>query len=162
MSRMLAMTLACDQTRVFAHFLTDPVADVLFEGSTAGHHSLTHDEAEPQDQVHDIVLQIMEMLATSLQHLDAIPEGDGTLLDNCAILACSEVSLGQTHSIEEMPIVLAGGCCGTFKVDHHYRSLSGDNATKVLVTLQRSLDIGVGSFGTDAAEVDEGLTDIEA
>ena len=162
MSRMLAMTLACDQTRVFAHFLSDPVADVLYEGTTAGHHSLTHDEPAPQDQVNEITLQIMEMLATSLQHLDAIPEGDGTLLDNCAILACSEVSLGQTHNIEEMPIVLAGGCCGFFKVDHHYRSLSGDNATKVLVTLQRAMDISLSSFGNDEAMVDEGLSDIEA
>ncbi len=162
MSELLAMTLACDQTRVFAHFITDPVSDVLFEGSSAGHHDLTHNEAAPQDECNAIDLQIMDMFADTVEILDGIPEGDGSLLDNCAVLATSEVSLGQTHSIEEMPVVIAGSCCGFYKQDHHYRSLSGDNASKVLLSLQRALDIDVGSFGVDEAQVDEAIPDIEA
>ena len=162
MSTMLAMTLACDQTRVFGHYLTDPVSDVLFEGASAGHHDLTHNEGGEQPEVNAITIAIMEMLATTIQKLEAIEEGDGTLLDNCAVLACSEVSLGQTHSIEEMPVIIAGSGCGFFKQDHHSRSLSGDNVTKVLVSLQRAMDISVGEFGEDEAMVDEGLSDIEA
>lgn len=162
MSTMLAMTLACDQTRVFGHYITDPVSDLLFPGASAGHHDLTHNEGGEQPEVHAITVGIMEMLATTIQKLEAIAEGDGTLLDNTVVLACSEVSLGQTHSIEEMPVILAGSGCGFFKQDHHHRSLSGDNVTKVLVSLQRAMDISVGEFGADEAMVDEGLSDIEA
>ncbi|MCB9779311.1 MAG: DUF1552 domain-containing protein [Alphaproteobacteria bacterium] len=162
MMQLTAMALACDQTRVFGHYLTDPVSDVLFAGATAGHHDLTHNEGEPQPQVNAITVAIMERLADSIAILDSIPEGDGTLLDNCAVLCTSEVSLAQTHNIDEMPTIIAGSACGFFKQDQHYRSLSGENATKLLISLQRAMDINVSSFGIDSAQADEGLTDIEA
>jgi hypothetical protein len=162
MSEMLAMALACDQTRVFAHFLTDPVSDVLFEGASAGHHDLTHNEGGEQPQVNDITVSIIEQLGVTLAALDAIEEGDGTLLDHCAVFATSEVSLGQTHSIEEMPIVIAGSACGYYQQDVHHRSFSTDNATKVLVGLQRSVGMSVSSFGVEDAAATTSLTEIEA
>lgn len=161
-SQLLAMSLACDQTRVFAHFLTDPVSDALFPEATAGHHGLTHNEASPQDEVNAITIQIMERLNDTLEILDSIPEGEGSLLDNCAVLACSEVSIGQTHSIEEMPTIIGGSACGFFKQDHHFRSVSKDNATKLLISLQRSMGINVTSMGVDDAVATDGLGDIEA
>lgn len=162
MSEMLAMAFACDQTRVFAHFLSDPVSDVLFEGASSGHHDLTHNEGGDQPEVSEITTQIMACLADTLEILAAVPEGDGVLLDNCAILATSEVSLGQTHSIEDMPVIVAGSCCGFFRQDVHARSLSGDNATKVLVSLQRAFDIDPGTFGADDAATEDGFSEIEA
>ncbi|MFT4978695.1 MAG: hypothetical protein ACI8S6_004605 [Myxococcota bacterium] len=162
MSELLAMAMACDQTRVFAHTISDPVSDVLWPDAPNGHHDLTHNEGGDQPSVHDITVQIMECLADTLEILAAVPEGDGVLLDNCAIFATSEVSLGQTHSIEEMPIIIAGSCCGFFEQNVHYRSLSADNATKVLVSLQRAFDIDPGTFGTEDAATDSYLSEIEA
>lgn len=162
MSEMLAMAMACDQTRVFGHYLSDPVSDALFPDASAGHHELTHNEGGDQPGVQDITVQIMSCLADTLETMAAIPEGDGTLLDNCAILATSEVSLGQTHSIEDMPIIIAGSCCGFFQQNTHYRSLSGDNVTRVLISLQRAFDIDPGTFGIDEAQSDSPLSEIEA
>lgn len=162
MSTMLAMALACDQSRVFAHFTHDPVSNLLFEGASSGHHDLTHNEGGDQPEVNEITIRLMGMLATTIQKLDEIEEGDGTLLDNCAVLACSEVSLGQTHAVDELPVVLAGSACGYFKQDHHYRSYSGENATKLLISLQRAMGMSVGRFGADEAEDDEGLSGVEA
>ena len=161
MSELLAMTLACDQSRVFAHFFSDPVSDALYPDASSGHHDLTHNEGGDQPGVDAITTSIMGCLAETLDILASVPEGDGVLLDNCAILATSEVSLGQTHSIEEMPIIIAGSCCGFFKQDHHYRSLSKDNATRVLVSLQRAFDINPGTFGLADAATDQPLSDIE-
>lgn len=154
--------MACDQTRVFSHSLTAPVSDVLFPEATSGHHDLTHNEGGDQPEVQDITVQIMECLADTLEIMAAVPEGDGTLLDNCAIFATSEVSLGQTHSIEDMPIIVAGSCCGFFKQNVHHRSLSGDNATKLLVSLQRAYDINPDVFGSDEAATSDNLSEIEA
>ena len=162
MSEMLAMAMACDQTRVFSHSLTAPVSDVLFSDASSGHHDLTHNEGGDQQEVQDITVQIMACLADTLEIMAAVPEGDGTLLDNCAIFATSEVSLGQTHSIEDMPVIIAGSCCGFLKQNVHHRSLSGDNATKILVSLQRAYDINPGVFGSDEAATSDNLSEIES
>lgn len=158
---MLAMALACDQTRVFGHYLTDPVGNPLFPGATAGHHSLTHDEGGDQPEVHAITVQIVSELAYLLERLDSVTEGDGTLLDNCCILGCSEVGLGQTHDIDDIPVVVAGGLCGTLRTGIHHRSYTGDNASKLMLSLVRAMDILAPSFGTDDAYTEDGLGEIE-
>ena len=162
MCDMLAMALACDQTRVFTHVVDDPVSNPLFPDASDGHHNLTHDEPGDQPQVNSIVISCITELAYLLGRLDAVPEDDGnTLLDNCCVLACSEVSTGQTHSIDDLPIVLGGGLCGTLKMGTHYRSYTGDNVSKLMLTLVRSMDILATSFGADEAYTEDGLSEIE-
>jgi hypothetical protein len=160
MSQLLAMSLACDQTRVFGHYLTDPVSDVLFPGAPAGHHDLTHNEGGEQPNVNGITVQCIEMFAQTLEILDAIPEGEGSLLDNCAVLGCSEVSLAQTHNIEEMPTIIAGSACGFFKQDVHFRSTSAASTTRLLISLQQAMGMTVSSFGFDEAAETQGLSEI--
>jgi hypothetical protein len=159
---LLAMALACDQTRVFGHWFSDPVSDVLYEGASAGHHSLTHNETGDQPEVDAITGVIIEEFAYLVEKLASIPEADGTLLDNCAILCTSEVSLGQTHSVDDMPMVIAGAACGALKTGVHYRSYTQENASKVMLTLVRAMDIPATSFGEGAGAVTDGLGDIEA
>lgn len=161
MSQMLAMTLACDQTRVVAHYFSEGVNNLLFPNAPAGHHDLTHDEPDPQEEVHKIVVQIMEELAVFIGALEAIPEGDGTLLDSCAVLATSEISLGRTHSLTDYPLILAGGAGGRLVQGTHIRSLGGDNTSKVILSILRALDIDAASFGVDEAEATEGFSEIE-
>lgn len=162
MSELLAMAFACDQSRVAAHFVTQGVSNVLFPGATSGHHELTHNEATPQPQVHDITVQLMECLADTIGILDSIPEGDGTVLDHMVLCATSEVSLGQTHSIEEMPVVLAGSACGYFKQDVHVRYLSDESATGLLIGLQRAMGMSVAEFGVGDARARDSLLELEA
>jgi hypothetical protein len=160
MSQLLAMSLACDQTRVFGHYLTDPVSDVLFPDAPAGHHDLTHNEGGDQPSVNAITVQCIEMFAQTLEILDAIPEGEGSLLDNCAVLGCSEVSLAQTHNIEEMPTIIAGSACGFFQQDVHFRSTSAASTTRLLISLQQAMGMTVSSFGFDDAAETQGLSEI--
>lgn len=159
---MLAMAFACDQTRVFGHYIDEPVQDVLFPDMSAGHHSLTHDEAVPQPQVNQIVIDIVTEFAYLVEKFQSIPEADGTMLDNCAILACTEVSEGRTHSLDDMPIVIAGKACGTLRTGVHYRSYSQENVSKVLLTLTRAMDIPATAFGEGAMAATESLSEIEA
>jgi hypothetical protein len=160
MSELLAMALACDQTRVIGHYLSDPVGDTLFPDASAGHHDLTHNEGGDQPEVNAITIYCMEMFAMFLSALDAIPEGEGTLLDHCAIMACSEVSLGQTHSIDEMPILLAGGADGFFRTGYHHRSYTSDNAVRVLLTLLQSVGMAVTEFGGEDCRTNQVLSEI--
>ncbi len=160
MCDIMALSLACDQTRVFSHAFTPWLTNSLFPDALDGHHKLTHEEPGAQPQVQAIVLQIMHEYAYLLETLKQIPEGDGTLLDNCAILALSEHSLGRTHSLEDMPIVIAGSAGGVLKQGIHHRSL-GENATKLLLSLIRSMGINQADLGLEDAYASDGLGAIE-
>ena len=160
MAELLAMALACDQSRVFAHFFSSPVNDLLYPGMSAGHHDLTHNEPDPQEEVDAITTMCMEAYADLLSAMAAIPEGDGTLLDNCLVLACSEVSLGRTHSLSNMPILLAGGACGRIRTGWHHKG-NGENSSRVLLSILRAMDIPAAEFGLEEGRVSDGLSAIE-
>jgi hypothetical protein len=161
MSELLAMALACDQTRVVSLWFSEPVNNTLFPGASKGHHQLTHDEGGLQPEVHAIVLQIMEAYKEFLLRLRAIPEGDETLLDHCAVLGTSDVSFGRQHLITDHPVLIGGSCCGYFKTGQHYRSI-GENASKVVLSLLRSQGMSLAEYGQDDGHVTDSLGAIEA
>jgi hypothetical protein len=160
-SDLLVMALACDQTRIVSNQLTHPVDNYLWPDTDRGHHQLTHDEPDPQPQVHTVVLQIVDDFRYFVEALRAVPEGDGTLLDNMAVLATSGISLGRTHSLDEFPILTAGSCAGALKTGVHYRAGSPENASKVIVTLMRAMGMLVNEFGEGDTRATDGLGAIE-
>jgi hypothetical protein len=159
---LCAMALACDQTRVFSNFISFPVNNLLFEGATAGHHQLTHDEPGEQLQVNSIVIDLMGHFSEFLQTLRGIPEGDGTLLDNCAVLGTSDVSYGRTHSIDEYPLIVAGSAGGRLRTGLHHRPIGADNASKVVLTLMRAVGVTAPSYGEGDAMATDGVSEVEA
>lgn len=161
MADLLVMALACDQTRVVSQWFSDPLNNKLFPDATMGHHSLTHDEPGEQLQVNMVTQFIMGEFAYFVEQLSLVPEGEETLLDHMLLLATSEHGRGQTHSFQEMPIVLAGGACGAIRQGVHHRSYTGDNASQVMLSAVRAMGISAASFGVDAGEVTDGLSEIE-
>lgn len=147
MAELMVMALACDATRVFNYNLSHAVSNFLHPGRSAGHHYLTHNEPGIQPEVHAITVRLMEGLASFLDRLDRVDEGDGTLLDHCGILCTSEMSLGKTHSIQEYPIVLAGSACGALRTGSHIRYESRANASMVPLTLMRAFGLLAPEFG---------------
>ena len=156
------MAFACDVTRVLSYWYSHPLSDVLYPGATAGHHQLTHDEPGEQPMVNAIVKGIVHDFAYLVDSLRAIPEGDGTLLDNSIILGTTDVSEGRTHQIDEYPILIAGTGCGTLQTGFHYRSETLGNTSHVSLSLLQAMDVRVSEFGIDAGRVDSGLSEIEA
>ena len=47
-----------------------------------------------------------------LDEIASIPEGDGTLLDHCLILAHSDCSIAKAHAVEGIPVMIAGNAGG--------------------------------------------------
>ncbi len=161
MSDMLAMALACDQTRVASVMFSRPVSGVLYPGASDSHHKLTHDELGQQPKVHAIILQIIEELAYFLEALRKVPEGDATLLEHSAILCMSDCSFGKSHAIDNYPLLLAGGADGALKKGIHYKSPSAENASRLGFTLLRAMGVPVTEFGAAEGLVTQGLEDIE-
>ncbi len=161
MSDILVMALACDQTRVFSDWFSTPVNNMLYPDATAGHHQLTHDEPDPQPQVHSIVLYTMTELAYLIGALAAVTEGEGTLLEHTGLLITSDVSYGRAHSIEEYPILIAGSANGALQKGIHYRSPASENTSKVLLTLARAMGLSLDSYGEGSGQVTSSLSAIE-
>lgn len=161
MSDILVMALACDQTRVFSDWFSTPVNNMLYPSATAGHHQLTHDEPDPQPQVHSIVLYTMTELAYLIGALAAVTEGEGTLLEHTGLLVTSDVSYGRAHSIEDYPILIAGSANGALKKGIHYRSPASENTSKVLLTLARAMGLSLDSYGEGSGQVTSSLSAIE-
>lgn len=162
MGKLLAMALACDQTRVFSLWFSRPVSNLLYPSVNAGHHQLTHDEPDHQPQVLSIVQYILTELNAFLQEFSAITEGDGTLLDHSAILATTDCSYARAHSVENYPLLIAGTANGALRKGTHYHSVSNENTSKVMLSLARAVGLDMASYGLKDGEATEGLGAIEA
>lgn len=161
MSQMLAMALACDQTRVFSYSFTRQLNNLLFPNASDGHHNLTHNEPGDQPEVQGITNFVMDEFSNFLDALKAIPEGNGTLLDNCGIICTSEVSEGRTHDLSNIPLILAGSAAGKIKMNQHYHSISLENINKPVLSMFRALGVNQVSLGADDSYTESGLSAIE-
>ena len=147
-ANIIAHALVCDQTRVFTNSFTGAVQNsALFPGFEESHHSLTHFESEPQPLVHECTVFCVEALEQQVAALAAIPEGDGTLLDHMVVMGTSDCAEGKFHSGNDFPIVLVGSADGRLRTNQHWRSAAGDLATRVPLTIGRTLGIDLPAFG---------------
>jgi hypothetical protein len=91
----------------------------------------------------------METFASMLGMLDAVKEGNGTLLDHMLLLATSESNYAKIHSIDSLPILVAGTANGKWRSGLHVNG-KGDPSSRIGLTIQQALGMPVGSWGTDA------------
>lgn len=161
MTDLAVMSLVCDQTRVLSNYLTRPLSDVLWDDTDDSHHLLTHHEGGDQPQVHTVTVGVMTELAYMLEALAAIDEGGESLLDHCAVMATSDVSLGRIHSLDEFPLLIAGSACGRLVTGTHIRSEVGDNIAKATLSVMRSVGALLESFGVADAYTADGLSELE-
>jgi hypothetical protein len=101
------------------------------------------------------------LYASFLKELDAIPEGDGTLLDHSIVMATTDQSYARIHAIEGLPVLVAGGASGRLKTGYH---VAGDdsNISRVGLTLLKAMGAGVDSWGECSLLVRQPFTDLLA
>jgi hypothetical protein len=79
--------------------------------TTLRHHDYTHNKTDgPQGQrvLRDICRWHVEEFAYMLGRLKSIPEGDGTLLDNCCLVYVHEHAEANAHKNNGMIAIVAG------------------------------------------------------
>ena len=103
----------------------------------------------------------MEAWADFVEHLAAIPEGDGTLLDNCLVLGHSDVSLAKVHGITGVPMMIAGSAGGALKPGVHVRGATSPT-TRVGLTIQQAMGLNTESWGTRSMEATQPVSEIVA
>jgi hypothetical protein len=120
---MMVIAFQTDTTRIATMMFANAASNRNYRhiGVPDGHHDLSHHGGDPKKhaKIREINRFHVTQLAYFLQRLKAIPEGDGTLLDNCMILYGSGLSDGNRHNNENLPIVLAGRGGGTVDPGRH-------------------------------------------
>ncbi|HVU49766.1 MAG TPA: DUF1552 domain-containing protein [Polyangia bacterium] len=166
MSDLLAIALACNQTRVFSMMFSGSTASTVYwqVNLSEGHHQLTHDEPGDQPGVQASTVFTMQCFAQLLVSLKSVPEGAGNVLDNTAILASTDTSDGRFHDIRDYPILVAGKGGGYFKYPGiHYRSPTGTESTSnVLLSVMRGAGTNVTSVGGGGGLSTTSCSQIEA
>lgn len=164
MSDLAALALACDITRVFTFHFSGSAANPVFHQVDVfeGNHVLSHEGDAAQDEIVRSTIFTMEQFGVLLGALDAVSEGDRTLLQQCAIMASSDTSDGALHSVNDYPLLVAGGGGEYFKTPGVHYASDRENTSKVLLSLVRSMNIDAREFGEGGGRVTESCTAIEA
>lgn len=154
MARLLAMGLACNQTRVFNMVHTPGLSTAYIAGETKTYHQITHDEPTDaklgyQPKSSELAGKIMQAFGEFLHEMDAIREGDGTLLDHSLIMAFSDTGYAKIHSLENIPILFAGGASGSHRTGQHIAT-KGEPVSRIALTAQQMVGVPVGEFGVGA------------
>jgi hypothetical protein len=106
---------------VFRGLTTPNGQQITLENHSASHRigNANQGGANCVDGVMDILDTIdkyyVSKFANLLTMLDSIPEGDVTVLDNSATIYFQEMSDGNAHNLNNLPIIHAGSCGGYFK-----------------------------------------------
>jgi Protein of unknown function (DUF1552) len=115
MCDIVALGFQTDKTRIATLLLCRDISGLFypFLDVRAAHHSASHDDlSEAYERVSRYYVSQFAYLAS---RLDAMPEGDGTVLDNCCLMFLSNMWSGTKHDNSKLPILLAGGLGGTLK-----------------------------------------------
>jgi hypothetical protein len=166
-ARLLAHALACDQTRVFNVMLTDGLSQLRFAGEANTQHLFTHEDPIDeklgyQPNVVRFVPPVLDNLTVLLTELDAIREGDRTLLDRMLVLAYTDSGYAKNHTTDNIPMLTAGSAGGRMKTGIHFAAAKGDPVTRVSLTVQQAVGVPVSSFGTESNRTSKTITDVMA
>jgi hypothetical protein len=166
MARLLAMGLACNQTRVFNFVHTASSSETYIAGQSKIYHQITHDEPTDarlgfQPETSKLANLVIQGFGEFLKEMDAIKEGDGTLLDHMLVLGLSDTGYAKIHAIENIPMFLVGRAGGKHKAGQHIRG-SGDPVTRVSLTAMQLAGAPVGEFGTGTMKTSRPISEVMA
>ncbi len=165
-AELLAKALQVNQTQVFNVLFSDTTSNLRREGETTTHHTITHEEPDDpslgyQKEHSYFATQSMVAWKEFLDALSAIPEGDGTLLDNCLVLAHSDCSIAKSHAVEGIPAMVAGNAGGAVRTGFHSAG-KGDSIARLGLTVQQAMGVQVERWGSLSMETNRTITELIA
>jgi hypothetical protein len=118
------------------------------------HHLLSHSDGADWLKVNQF---FMEQLAYLAQRLDAIKEGNKSLLDNTMILHCSSMMAGARHDNDQLPVIVLGGGGGRLKGGRvlDYKDKPQRQLCRLFLSLMDKMDVHPNTFGDATEMLDE-------
>jgi hypothetical protein len=151
MMDLMVLAFQTDVTRVATLMLDNEGSNRVYAEVDVhdGHHQLSHhrNEAENIEKIKRIDRHLCEQFAYFIQKLDAIQEGEGTLLDNSLVLYGSGLSDGNRHLHHDLPIVLAGSSGRQIATDRYVRLGGETPMANLYLTMLDLMGVPVDEFG---------------
>jgi hypothetical protein len=148
---LLVLAFQTDTTRVATYMVANEGSNRSYRnvGVNNGHHELSHHQSDQKkiEQLKTIDLFLMGEFARFVRKLKEIPEGTGTLLDNCMVMYGSGLSDGNRHRHDDLPIVLAGHGGGTLRTGRHLRLDRETPLNNLFLSLLDRMNAGVPALG---------------
>lgn len=112
MCDVIALAFQTDKTRVATLLLCRDLSGLFypFLDVRTAHHPASHDDQS--DAYERISRYYVSQLAYLASKLDAMQEGEGTVLDNSCLMFISNLWSGSQHDSTKVPLLLAGGMGG--------------------------------------------------
>ncbi len=152
MSDILVLAFQTDTTRLCTLKLNNDHSSLRFPNLGVDymiHHLLSHSDTADWLKVNAFFLQQLAYIAAKM---DAIQEGERTLLDNTMLLYTSSMLTGN-HDASQLPVVLLGGGGGKIKGGRilDYKGKPNRQMCRLYLSLMDKMGVRPGTFG-DAKE----------
>ncbi|MCA9284277.1 MAG: DUF1552 domain-containing protein, partial [Phycisphaerales bacterium] len=151
MNELLVLAFRLDRTRIASFMLANEGSNRSFPflEIPEGHHHLTHHGGNEAmvEKVRRINRFQSEMFADLLQRMDAVKEGEGTLLDHSMVLFGSAIADGNRHNHDDLPILLAGGGGGTLDPGRRVAFDSGTPLCNLFLSMLDRMGVEADRFG---------------
>ena len=157
MADLMVLAFQTDTTRVATFVLANESSNkpYPFINVSEGHHDLSHhgNSEEKKAKIREINRFHTRQLAYVLGKLKSVKEGDGTLLDHCMLAYGSGNSDGNAHNHDNLPILLAGGGCGTLQQGRHIVYPKDTPLNNLWVAMLNRMEIKTHQLGDSSGEL---------
>ena len=154
-SEVMTLALQCDLTRVIAFMMTAGGSRFAPMGYTDYHLGITHHGVSDwQPKFRTVVSWEVLKFTQMLQKLDAIKDVDGTstVLDNTVVFCSSEISDGNRHNHDDMPVLLGGSLGGSItKVGQHIQFTKQETFADLFMLFAKHMGVNLTRFGETGA-----------
>jgi len=162
---LLAHALACGQTNVVNLTITEGMSGLRFEGETASHHALSHEE--PIDpvlgyqkkcaQYQDLYMKGLFQFANAM---DGIGEGDKTMLDRMLVFCFTDHGAPRLHSLHNYPTITLGSADGRLKTGLHVPH-AGQTISRIGLTAMQVMGVPVAAWGTGSNRATSPIAEVK-
>lgn len=152
MTELMVLALQCDATRAITFMLGNggSYRSHPFLGIPESHHDLSHhgNDAATQAKLQTINHWEIAQFAALLSKMQAVKEGDSTLLDNSVVFLSSEIEDGNSHSHANLPVLVAGHAGGKIKAGGHM-PYPDQPMANLFISILHALGLPQSRFGDD-------------
>lgn len=111
------------------------------------HHVLTHTKGdEAKEKLQKIDHFHVQQYAYLLEKLRNTREGEGTLLDQCAITLGSGMGDGRVHDYNNLPVLIGGGLGGRLKKGEHWKFEGHRPVADLWMALMQGMNVELDRF----------------
>jgi hypothetical protein len=155
MGDVIALAIQTDKTRVATLLLCRDLSGLFypFLDVRLAHHPASHDDQS--DAYERVSRYYVSQLAYLAGRLEAMPEGEGTVLDHSCLMFISNLWSGSQHDSNKVPLLTVGGLGGTLATGRALDYLDKGDDNRKLCSLYLSLlermDARLDKFGDATA-----------